>query len=151
MGKRRHGKPDKFQWEGFSIDERPASEEAAAAAVLRFVKLFVIKSRRERMQTRLLDKDPRRRNHAMFDIYRFIDPALQAKLDGSASFPQHLKERFGDLRGIINDGINAYHVTIAGAAVHAASNYGDAIFIADVEPIALLFLHDGPPVLCSIR
>ncbi|HMA54512.1 MAG TPA: hypothetical protein VKT17_08610, partial [Acidobacteriota bacterium] len=65
-------------------------------------------------------------------------------------FPQHLKERFGDLRGIIIEYEGAYHVTIAGAAVHAARSF-EAIFIADVEPIALFFPEDGPPILFSRR
>jgi len=152
MGKRRHGMPDKFQWEGFAVDERPASEDAAAAAMLRFVKMFVIKSIREPVQAKLLHKDPRRRSGAIHNLYMSIDPALQAELKGNTGFPQHLKERFGDLRGIITDGWDAYHVTIAGAAVHAAESGLDAIFIADVEPIALFFPDDGqPPILCSRR
>lgn len=155
MGKRKHGKPDKFQWEGFAVDERPASEEAAAAAMLRLVKMFVIKSIREPEQAKLLHKDPRRRSHAIGYLDESIDPALQEELKGNTGFPQHLKERFGDLRGIITDGWDAYHVTIAGAAVHAAESGLDAIFIADVEPIALLFPEAGlphlPPILCSRR
>ena len=72
MGKCKHGNPENFQWEGFAVDERPASEEAAAAAMLRFVKMFVIKSIREPVQAKLLHKDPRRRSHAIHDLYMSV-------------------------------------------------------------------------------
>jgi hypothetical protein len=54
MGKRTHGEPDRFQWGGFAIDEKPASDEAALVAVKRFVDTFVVKHKRERVQADLV-------------------------------------------------------------------------------------------------
>jgi len=94
MAKRRRGQPDKFQREGFSVDERPATEDDAASAVQRFVTTFVIGSKRERMLAMLLHKDRNKRNEAIQTVYKWIDPRLQHELPGNTGFPQHLKERF---------------------------------------------------------
>lgn len=148
VGKRRHGQPDKFQWDGFPIDDHPADEAAAASAIGRFVNTFVIASKRERMLAMLLHADRNKRCEAIQTVYKWIEPAHQCELEGNTGFPQHLRERFGDLRGVFLDEASASHVTIAGAAVLAAGGFG-GIFIADAQPIALLFAEVGPPTLCS--
>lgn len=98
------------------------------------------------MLAMLLHKDRNKRNNAIKTVYKWIDPKLQSELEGNTGFPQHLKERFGDLRGIIIDDACPRRVTVAGAAVLAAGGFG-AVFIADTAPIALLFLEVGPPTL----
>lgn len=103
VAKRRDGQPDKFQWDGFPIDDRPADPVAATSAIKRLVSTFVIASKRERVLAMLLHKDRNKRNEAIQTVYKWIGPKLQSELEGNTGFPQHLKERFGDLRGIIID------------------------------------------------
>lgn len=147
MGKRRHGDPDKFQSSGFAIDERPASDDAALVAVQRFVETFVTKAKRDRVQTGLLHRSQQRRIEAIQSAYKWIDASLQSELEGNTGFPQHLRERFGDLRGVMLDDRGARHVTVAGAAVLSTGQFG-SIFVADSSPMALLFPEIGPPTLC---
>jgi hypothetical protein len=146
VGKRRHGEPDRFQWGGFAIDERPASDEAALAAAKRFVETFVVTHKRERTQAGLLDEKPPRRSETIQRVHKWIEPALQAELAGNTGFPQQLQKRFGDLRGVMIDDRGARHVTVAGAAVLSAGQL--SIFMADSAPIALLFPEMGAPTLC---
>lgn len=148
MTKRRHGKPDPFQWHGIAIGERLASPEAAAAAVHRFAAMFVDERKREQTQTRLLHPDQGRRIRAIQSVYKWIDPRLQTNLEGSTGFPQHLRERFGDLPGILIDHTTARHATIAGAAILSVGHFG-AVFIADAKPLALLLPEIGPVTLCA--
>jgi hypothetical protein len=145
--RRRHGEPDPFDTGGFAVDERPASDEAAFAAVKRFAETFVMKRRRERVRGDLLHREAGRRNEAIQSVYKWIDPAMQSELEGNAGFPQRLHERFGDLRGVMIDGHGARHVTAAGAAVLAQQGFG-AIFVADSISLALLFPETGHPTLC---
>lgn len=147
MGKRRHGAPDRFQSSGFAIDERPASDDAALVAAQRFVEAFVTKAKRERVQTGLLHRSQRRRIEAIQSAYKWIDPSLRSELEGNTGFPQHLRERFSDLRGVMIDGRGARHVTVAGAAALSAGQFG-AIFVADASAMALLFPEIGHPTLC---
>jgi hypothetical protein len=147
VGKRRHGDPDTFQSTGFAIDERPASDDAALVAVTRFVNAFVTKARRDRIQTSLLHRNQRRRIEAIHGAYKWIDPTLQSELEGYTGFPQHLRERFGDLRGVMIDDRTARHVTVAGAAVLSSGRLG-SIFVADSSAMAVLFPEIGPPTLC---
>ena len=100
------------------------------------------------MLSMLQHRDQNRRVDALQNVYKWIDPTLQTELEGHTGFPQHLVERFGDLRGILVDATAARHVTIAGAAVLASGGFG-GIFIADEQPIALLFGEVGHPILCS--
>jgi hypothetical protein len=150
VGKRKRGEPDTFQWGGFAIDERPASDETALAAVTRFVETFVAKHKRERIQAGLLHSKQQRRIESIQQVYKWIDPALQSELEGNTGFPQHLQERFGDLRGVMIDDRAARHVTVAGAAVLSSGQFG-SIFMADSAAIALLFPEIGPPTLCLKR
>ena len=147
VGKRRHGEPDKFQRSGFAIDERPASDDAALVAVKRFLEIFVTKEKRERVQAGLLHRSQERRIETIQSAYKWIDPSLQSELDGNTGFPQHLYERFGDLRGVMIDDRGARHVTVTGAAVLSSGQFG-SIFVADSSAIALLFPEVGPPTLC---
>jgi hypothetical protein len=147
VGKRRHGEPDPFQSSGFAIDERPASDGAALVAVKRFVETFITKAKRDRVQTGLLHRTQRRRIEAIQSASKWIDPSLQSELEGNAGFPQHLRQRFGDLRGVMFDDRGARHVTVAGAAVLSTGQVG-AIFVADSSAMALLFPEVGPPMLC---
>lgn len=147
MGKRRHGEPDRFQQGGFAIDERPASDDAALAAVKRFVEAFVTKEKRERVQAGLLHRSQQRRIETIQSAYKWIDPSLQSELDGNTGFPQHLHERFGDLRGVMLDDRGARNITVAGAAVLSSGQFG-SIFVADSSAMALLFPEVGPPTLC---
>jgi hypothetical protein len=147
VGKRRNGAPDKFQSSGFAIDERPATDDAALVAVKRFVEIFVTKAKRDRVQTGLLHPGQRRRIEAIQSAYKWIDPSLQSELEGNTGFPQHLRERFGDLRGVMIDDRGARHVTVAGAAVLSTGQFG-SIFVADSSAMALLFPELGPPTLC---
>ncbi len=103
VSKRRHGGADQSQAGGFASDERPASDDAALAAARRFVEMFVIKAKRERMQSGLLHRNQHRRIETIQNVYRWIDPGLQSELEGSTGFPRHLHERFGDLRGVMFD------------------------------------------------
>jgi len=150
LGKQRHGKPDKFDREAVPIEDRKATDDAAASAVRRFVTLFVNEPKRERVLTMLLHRDRNRRCEAIQTVYKWIEPSLQTELEGNAGFPQHLRDRFAALHGIIIDETSARHSTIAAAAVLAAGGFG-AIFMADELPIALLFSEDGHPTLCSKR
>ena len=147
VGKRRHGEPDKFQRSGFAIDDRPASDDAALVAVKRFVETFVMKEKRERVQAGLLHRSQQRRLETIQTAYKWIDPSLQTELEGNTGFPQHLHERFGDLRGVMLDDRGARKVTVAGASVLASGQFG-SIFMADSSAIALLFPEVGPPTLC---
>jgi hypothetical protein len=146
VGKRRHGVPDKFQQSGFAIDERPASDDAALVAVKRFVETFVTRAKRERVQAGLLHRSQQRRIETIQSAYKWIDPSLQSELEGNTGFPQHLHERFGDLRGVMIDDREARHVTVAGAAVLSSGQFG-SIFVADSSAMALLFPEIGPPTL----
>lgn len=146
VGKRKHGTPERPQTGGFAFDERPATDEAARAAVTRFVELFVVKHKRERFTIGLLHRTRQRRYEAIQGVYEWTDPALRTTLAGNTGFPQHLRERFDDLHGIIIDGSSARHVTVAGAAVLVMGEFG-AIFIADEAPVALLFAEIGSPTL----
>lgn len=147
VGKRRHGEPDRFQTDGFAIDERPANDEAALAAVTRFVETFVMKTKRERVQAGLLHRNQRRRLETIQSAYKWVDPTLQSELEGNTGFPQHLHQRFGDLRGVMIDDHGARHVTVARAAVLSSGQFG-SIFVADSAPMALLFPEIGEPTLC---
>lgn len=147
MGKRRHGEPDRFQPGGFAIDERPVSDDAALVAVKRFVETFVTKEKRERVQAGLLHRTQQRRIETIRSAYKWIDPSLQSELDGNTGFPQHLHERFGDLRRVMLDDRGARHITVAGAAVLSSGQFG-SIFVADSSAMALLFPEVGPPTLC---
>ena len=148
MGRRKHGTPDKFQWSGFVIDEKPADEGSIVTAVRRFVELFVIKNRRERVQFGLLHTNPNRRSETIQGVFRWIDEKFTTRLEGNSGFPQHLHARFGDLRGILVDEHCARHVTVAGAAILEAGQFG-AVFIADAKPIALILEENGDPLLCE--
>lgn len=80
--------------------------------------------------------------------YKWIDPSLlQSELDGNTGFPQHLHERFGDLRGVMLEDRGARHITVAGAAVLSSGQFG-SIFVAHSSAMALLFPEVGPPTLC---
>jgi hypothetical protein len=147
--RRKHGEPDHFQWSGFAINEQPASNAVARAAVKRFVALFVVENRRERAPMVLLHRDWRRRLRAIWNLSRWIDGAYSRELDGSSGSPQHLRERFGDMRGILLDERCARHVTVAGAAILAAVSGFGALFIADTKPIAIIFEEVGHPTVCS--
>ena len=147
MGRRKHGEPDRFQWGGFEIDERPAAEEAALSAVKRFVDSFVLASKRDRIESGLLHPKRLRRSETLQTLYKWLDPKTTTELEGNTGFPQHLHERFGDLRGLLLDENRMFHVTVAGAAVLSAGGFG-AVFLAEERSLALLFLEDGPPILC---
>jgi hypothetical protein len=147
VGKRRHGEPDPFQSSGFAIDERPASDGAALVAATRFVETFITKVKRDRVQAGLLHRTQRRRIEAIQSASQWIDPSVQSELEGNAGFPQHLRERFGDLRGVMLDDRRARHVTVAGAAVLSMGQFG-SIFVADSSAMAILFSEVGPPTLC---
>jgi hypothetical protein len=147
VGKRKHGEPDRFQRGGFEIDERPVDEAVAVASVKRFVETFIVAAKRERIQTHLLHHKRERRTETIQGLYKWIDPKMKTELAGNTGFPQHLHERFGDLRGVLLDEYRACHVTIAGAAVLSAAQFG-AIFIADGRALALLFAEVGAPILC---
>jgi hypothetical protein len=101
VGRRKHGKPDPFRWNNFAVDERPATAEATASAIRRFVETFVFAVRRDRMVAMLLHKERRRREEGIQAVSKWIDPKLQFELEGRSGSPQHLQERFGELRGII--------------------------------------------------
>ena len=150
MSKQRHGKPDKFQRDGFAIDERPANELDARLAVERFIAMFVNEVKRERARALLSHRDHLRRMEGIQTVYKWIDPRLQSDLEGNTGFPQHLRDRFGDLRGIVIDEKSASHVAVAGAAIRASDNFG-AFFIADELPIAVLFPEIGSPTLCQAK
>jgi hypothetical protein len=146
VGKRRHGTPERFQSSGFAIDERSANDEAALAAVKRFVETFVSKDKRERVQSGLLHRDQERRLETIHSAHKWIDPSLQSTLEGNTGFPQHLHARFGDLRGVMIFESGARHVTVAGAAVLASGEFG-SLFMADSSAVALVFPEVGPPTL----
>jgi hypothetical protein len=147
MGRRKHGEPDPFRTDGFPIDERPASDDEATAAVNRFVTPFVLEPKRERIRAGLLHPKQQRRIESIHHAYKWIAPAVQTELEGNTGFPQHLHARFGDLRGVMIDERAARHVTAAGAAVLASGQFG-AIFVADGASLALLFPETGCPTLC---
>jgi hypothetical protein len=71
--------------------------------VKRFVDTFVTKEKHERVQAGLLHRSQQRRIETIQSAYKWIDPSLQSELDGNTGFPQHLHERFGDLRGVMLD------------------------------------------------
>jgi hypothetical protein len=120
VGRREPGKP-----------EQPAvAREALAAAVQRFVTLFVMESRRERMASMLTHRDPQRRIEAIQHVYKWIDRSVMSELGGGTGSPQQLGERFRDVRGLLIDGSSAHHVAVADAATMASVGFG-GIFIAD--------------------
>lgn len=95
----------------------------------------------------MLHRSQQRRIEAIQSAYKWIDPSLQSELESNTGFPQHLRERFGDLRGVMLDDRGARHVTVAGAAVLSCGQFG-SIFVADSSAMALLFPEIGPPTLC---
>jgi hypothetical protein len=108
----------------------------------------VIASKRDRMVTMLLNKEREKRAEAIQTVYKWVEPKRKTELVGSTGFPQHLKTRFGEILGILIDQASARRSSIAEAAVLAAGGFG-AIFIADIQPVALLLPEVGPPTLCS--
>jgi hypothetical protein len=117
---------------------------------MRFVETFVVKHKRERVQAGLLHRNQERRIEAIQSVYKWIDSTLQSELEGNTGFPQHLHERFGDLRGVMIDDRTARHITVAGAAAVSSGQFG-SIFVADTVAMALLFPEIGGPTLCLNR
>ena len=147
MGKRRHGKPDRFgQGGGFSQESRDVDASAVETAVMRFVATFVLKSNRKRAQRLLLGR-PERLIETLQELPEWVEPSSRSDLDGNTGFPQHVQKRFGDLRGVLMNEHHACSVTIAGAVSLSSGGFG-ALFVADSAAIALLIPEFGAPTLC---
>ena len=142
--KRRHGKPDQFQW--LAVNASPASETDAQKALHGFIKRFVVKAKLERAELFLLD--PVKRDRGMQEVWGWLDRSKTSDLGGSAGFPQHLAARFGDLRGTYIDGTKCALVTIAEAAVLAATAGDRSLFVSTDQGTAILFEDVGCPTLC---
>src|SRR5438067_7696079 len=64
-----------------------------------FVASFITPSRRKRWELILLHRAGEA-HHFLYRFERDLDPRFCAELTGSASFPQRLRERYGEAPGI---------------------------------------------------
>jgi len=137
VGKPRHGKPDTFgQGAVYSTASEPVDAIELAAAVDRFVQAYVLSVKRERVHGKLIG---RKRGETLRDLLAYVDPRYQTDLEGSSGFPQHLEQRFGDLRGILISESSAFKMTIVAATYKASELSDSCLFIA---PHLALFLPE---------
>jgi hypothetical protein len=141
VGKPRHGKPDRFgEGGGFSIKTEPVDDVELAAAVDGFVEAYVFETKRARVRKDILGRGEKRAS-ALENLPGAIPAAFQTPIIGKAGFPQHVQERFGDLRGVLVTDRDACKATIAGSVFAAMSNGFACVFIAG--PLALLLPEVG--------
>jgi hypothetical protein len=115
-------------------------------AVARFVAEFVVTSKRERARMLLVHDDRQRRIEGLQTLYKWLRREATTELGGGAGFPHRLRERFGEVRGILVREGDALTVGVPHAAFLATGTSG-ALFLADATRMALLFPEVGPPTL----
>ena len=143
VGKPRHGKPDPFgHGAAYSTASEPVDDVELAASVDRFVQAYVLAAKRERVRGKMIGP---KRGETLRGLLAYVDPRFKTDLEGSSGFPQHLQERFGNLRGILISEFSTCKLTIVAAAFKAAELSESCLFIA---PDLGLFLHEvGTPTL----
>lgn len=138
MGKPRHGKPDPFGHGAvYSTASEPVDAAELAAAVDRFVQAYVLAAKRERVHGKLIGP---KRGDMLQGLLAYVDPRYQTDLEGSSGFPQHLQERFGDVRGILISEFSAFKMTIVAAAYKASELSESCLFVA---PHLALFMPEA--------
>lgn len=144
MGKPRHGKPDRFgEGGGFSTAIEPVEDVELVAAIDRFVQAYVIEEKRPRVHGKLIGP---KRGDTLRGLHAVIDAKYSTDLEGNAGFPQHVQERFGDMRGILVAEFAAFKMTIAGAVYKAHLDLNEScLFVSSA--LAMFIPEVGDPTL----
>jgi hypothetical protein len=90
----------------------------------------------------LVHADRERRIEGLQKLYQWLRPEAMTELGGGAGFPHRLRERFGEIRGILVREGDALQVGAPHAAFLAAETSG-ALFLADTAPMAPSSLRWG--------
>ncbi len=146
VGRRRQDQPGKFG-DGFWVKkECPADPKQVTNSMARFLADVVIMHKRERARMLLTHRDRERRIEGLQRLPGWLRPETMTELGGAAGFPDRLLQRFGEIPGILVRESGALLVNAPHAAFLASGGSG-ALFLADAEPMALVFPEVGPPTL----
>ena len=143
------GKPPKY--EPVPVSPIPCTQEELESHLSAFVARFIQQPRQSRWRHSLLER-PKKASRHLSRVETDLAEGECVELQGAASFPGSLTDRYGSVPGVYFDGTRVpCKMTAAEAATIATEEFRDAILSLVPGERALVFHHEGRCWACERR